>query len=258
MKCLLVSDLHYALKQFDWTAEVAADYDVVIVGGDHLDISGHVDGRAQMVVVLKYLQRLNAHTRVIACSGNHDLDSRNADGEKVARWMDRVRRLGIHTDGDSPTVGDILFTVCPWWDGPSTREAVADQLARDAAKPKSAWIWVYHSPPDGSPTSWGGNRSHGDTDLSGWIETFKPDIVLTGHIHEAPFKDGGSWADRIGTTWVFNAGRQIGPTPTHVALHLGEREAFWSSFMGSEIVDLDAPLIRPLPKITAAPAWLRS
>ena len=38
MKCLVVSDLHYALKQFGWAIAVAADFDVV-VAGDHLDIS---------------------------------------------------------------------------------------------------------------------------------------------------------------------------------------------------------------------------
>ena len=33
MKLLLVSDLHYALKQFDWTTSVAPDFDVVIIAG---------------------------------------------------------------------------------------------------------------------------------------------------------------------------------------------------------------------------------
>lgn len=55
MKCLLVSDLHYALKQFDWTSEHAPHFDVVILAGDHVDISGHVDGRTQITVILKYL-----------------------------------------------------------------------------------------------------------------------------------------------------------------------------------------------------------
>ena len=39
MKCLLISDLHYALKQFDWASNVAQDFDVVVIAGDHLDIS---------------------------------------------------------------------------------------------------------------------------------------------------------------------------------------------------------------------------
>ena len=258
MKCLLVSDLHYALKQFDWTAAAAEAYDVVVIGGDHLDISGHVDGRVQIVVILKYLQQLMSRTQLIVCSGNHDLDTRNAAGEKVARWMDKVRQLGIPTDGDSLYVGETLFTVCPWWDGPTTRDDVQAQLARDAAKPKKSWIWVYHAPPEGSPTSRGRGRSFGDADLTGWIETFAPDIVLTGHIHQAPFEEEGSWADRLGSTWVFNAGRQIGPEPTRVAFHTEAQEALWISLYGSERVKLDAPLRRPLEPLTEAPAWLKA
>ncbi len=258
MKCLLVSDLHYALKQYDWTAAAAADFDVVVIGGDHLDISGHVDGRVQIAVILKYLKRVRSQTQLVVCSGNHDLDARNEAGEKVARWMNKVRRLGIPTDGDSLAVGDTLFTICPWWDGPATRQAVAEQLARDAEKPKKSWIWVYHSPPEGSPTSRGRDRSFGDVDLAGWIATFRPDIVLTGHIHQAPFESAGSWADRLGSTWIFNAGRQIGPTPTHIALHLGEREALWFSLTGNQAVRLDAPVERPFRALTAPPAWFRA
>ena len=33
MKFLLVSDLHYALKQYDWTAAAAPDFDVVVIAG---------------------------------------------------------------------------------------------------------------------------------------------------------------------------------------------------------------------------------
>jgi Icc-related predicted phosphoesterase len=258
VKLLLVSDLHYALKQYDWTAAAAEDFDVVVIGGDHLDISGFVDGRVQIAVILKYLKRLMSRTQVIVCSGNHDLDSRNEAGEKVARWMDKVRRLGIPTDGDSLPVGDALFTICPWWDGPATRQAVYEQLARDAKKRKKSWIWVYHSPPEGSPTSRTRERSFGDADLTGWIETFGPDIVLTGHIHQAPFDGAGSWADRMGSTWIFNAGRQIGPTPAHVAIHTEQREALWFSLAGSQAVRLDAPLRRPFAAMTDPPAWLRS
>ena len=63
--------------------------------------------------------------------------------------------------------------------------------------------------------------------------------MWTGHIHQAPFRQGGSWADRIGSTWVFNPGRQIGPSPTHVIVDLDEQHAKWFSQMGDEIVRLD-------------------
>lgn len=256
MKCLLVSDLHYALKQYDWTARVADEFDVVVIAGDHLDISGHVDGRTQTIVILEFLKHFRTRAKLIVSSGNHDLDSRNAAGEKVAAWMERVRSLGVATDGDSVFVGDTLFTVCPWWDGPKTRDVVGDLLQRDAAKAKASWIWVYHNPPSASPTSWTTHGDEGDTDLSAWIERYAPQIVLSGHVHYSPFTKGGSWVDRIGGTWVFNAGRQIGPTPTHIVFDTDRGEALWFSLAGAEIVRLDAPLNWPVAELTRMPDWL--
>jgi Icc-related predicted phosphoesterase len=255
MKCLLVSDLHYALKQFDWVLSVAKDFDVVVIAGDHLDISSTVEARVQITVILTYLKRLHARTRLIVSSGNHDLDARNADGEKFAKWISKVRNLGTPTDGDCLTVGSTLFTICPWWDGLQTREQVAVQLARDAEKPKDQWIWVYHAPPDESPTSWGGQKHFGDVDLVRWIEQYKPDIVLTGHIHQSPFRQGGSWVDQLGSSWVFNSGRQIGPCPTYIAFNTDEQMALWFSLAGAEVVRLNEPLKRPVPELTELPTW---
>jgi Icc-related predicted phosphoesterase len=256
MKFLLVSDLHYALKQYDWTTAVAANFDVVVIAGDHLDISGHVDGSVQIVVILKYLKRLKAYTQLIVSSGNHDLDVRDATGEKTARWMNKVRESGIPTDGDTVTIGSTLITICPWWDGPNAMRAVQAQIERDAAKPRSTWIWVYHAPPEGSPTSWNGRHFYGDAELLAWIDAYKPDIVFSGHIHQAPFFEGGSWADRIGPTWVFNCGQQLGPTPTHLVVDTDAREATWYSLDGTERVRLDLPLKRPFQPLTEPPAWL--
>lgn len=259
MKCLLVSDLHYALKQYDWVTEVASDYDVVVIGGDHLDISGHVDGRVQIVVILKYLKRLMTETQLIVCSGNHDLDGTNEAGEKVPKWIEKVRDLGIPTDGESLEIGDVLFTICPWWDGPATRELVFEQLGRDALKAQKTqkkWVWVYHAPPEGSPTSRTRQRSFGDSDLTGWIQEFAPDIVLTGHIHEAPFDSMGSWVDQIGKTWVFNAGRQIGPIPAHIVLNIDHSEALWFSLAGSEGANLKKPMASSVQPLTALPDWI--
>lgn len=249
MKCLLVSDLHYTLKQLDWLQASAGRFDVVVVAGDHLDISSTVALEAQIVVILKYLQRTQSRTRLIVSSGNHDLTATNAAGEKYAAWMSRVRRLGIATDGDTLAVGDTLFTVCPWWDGPATRAEVDAHLARDAARRDAArcrWVWIYHSPPEGSPTSWGGKQHYGDADLLGWIDRFRPDKVMAGHIHQSPFRQGGSWVDRIGGTWVFNSGRQIGPVPCHTVIDDGERRATWYSLAGTQHVDLAEATARPV------------
>jgi Icc-related predicted phosphoesterase len=242
---LLVSDLHYALKQFDWVQNAADRFDLVVVAGDHLDISSLVAVDAQIVVITKYLRRLRERTRLLVSSGNHDLNSRDATGERVASWLAKSRLPGVGLDGDRLEIGDTTISICPWWDGPLSCAAVGRQLARDAEQRAARWIWVYHAPPDESPTSWAGSRHFGDTELLRWIRELQPDIVLTGHIHQSPFRKGGSWADRIGRTWVFNCGRQIGPCPTHIVFDTDERRAMWFSLAGDEIVDLDAPLSRP-------------
>ena len=106
MRCLVIADLHYSLPQFDWLLSAAPQFDLVILAGDALDIGSRVDFRAQIVVVKKYLAQLAGTTRVILCSGNHDLDQRSPEGEKISRWIGEARELGIACDGDSLTVGD--------------------------------------------------------------------------------------------------------------------------------------------------------
>jgi hypothetical protein len=60
----------------------------------------------------------------------------------------------VLTDGEYVEIDDVSITVCPWWDGPHGRAEVGRQLARDAGRRRRRWIWVYHAPPDDSPTSW--------------------------------------------------------------------------------------------------------
>jgi Icc-related predicted phosphoesterase len=250
MKLLLVSDLHYAIKQFDWVHSVADRFDLVVIAGDHLDISSAVDMDAQILVILKYLRRLHAKTRLVVSSGNHDLNGRDAAGERAACWLADAGDLGLLADGARTEVDDVLVTVCPWWDGPRGREAVGAQLARDATQRRARWIWVYHAPPDHSPVSWTGTKYYGDSDLVEWIRQYRPDVVLTGHIHQAPFRTGGAWVDRIDTTWVFNAGRQIGPCPTYIVVDTAAMQAMWFSLADNQVVQLDAPASRPVADLT--------
>lgn len=256
MKCLIVADLHYSLPQYDWVMQVADWFDIVVIAGDHLDLSSPVDLRAQSVVVRKYAELLQARTRLITCSGNHDLDSRDRNGEKIAGWIGGLGQQGIPTDGQSFAYEDALFTICPWWDGPLTRDRVAAQLAADASKRTGLWIWVHHAPPDKSPTSWAGDSYLGDAPLSEWITEFSPDLVFSGHVHRSPFTRDGSWVDRIGATWVFNAGHQYGAPPAHIVVNTDEHEAIWMSAAGVQSVRLDQPLTRPLPRLSALPDWL--
>ena len=234
---LLTSDLHYNLRHLDWLVTQADQFDVVVVAGDHLDISSPVALESQSVVMLRYLARLAERTTVIASSGNHDLTARNSHGEKTASWLLEGRHVGALVDGDSVDIDGVRVTVCPWWDGPSTRDDVDAQLREQANDRAPFWVWVYHPPPSGSPTALGTRREYGDQELRSWISDLRPDLVLTGHVHEAPFVSGGSWFEHVGNTWTFNAGRlPMGPVPNHVALDLDSRLASW--FGGGESAEL--------------------
>ncbi len=258
MRCLVVADLHYSLPQYDWVVNVAEQYDLIIIAGDHLDLSSLVEGRAQTVVIRKYIELLRGKTQVITCSGNHDLDSRDPSGEKVAKWISEFRNSGVPADGESFVFEGTLFIICPWWDGPLTRDKIGAQLAADALKRTGRWFWVHHAPSDKSPTSWTGSRHFGDAPLLEWITEYQPDMVFSGHVHQSPFVRNGSWVDRIGATWVFNVGQQFGAPPAHIVFDTDKEEAVWMSAAGIQSVRFDQPLERPLPRLAMPPDWFMS
>jgi len=235
MRILLVSDLHYALKQLDWVASVAATYEIVVIAGDVLDIESMVEPDTQIAVVLEYLARFATKTTVVVSSGNHDLNARNEHDERSAVWLAAARGPRLFVDAARLDTPHVMMTVCPWWDGPNSCAAIDRQFAEDAALVGDRlWIWVYHSPPVDSPTSWTGRRHYGDQELVDWIGRYEPAVVLCGHVHQAPFVRNGSWIDRVGSTVVFNSGRQIGPVPTHIEIDTDNRLATWSSLAGVE------------------------
>lgn len=245
MRVLFVTDIHYALKQFDWLVAQAEHFDAVAIGGDLLDLASALDFDVQIVVVENYLRRMRGKTRVLVSSGNHDGDSRNEADESVAAWLQDVRSDRLSVDFDHVNLDGTLVTICPWWDGPASRNQLEQLLVSGSKLPKKRWVWIHHAPPDHSPVSWTGRRFGGDSFLVDWIERFHPDMVLSGHIHNAPFYPDGSWIDRMGKTWVFNPGRQMGPEPSFLTLDFDQMSARWLSLEASETQLLDQPAETP-------------
>jgi Icc-related predicted phosphoesterase len=245
VRVLAVSDLHYRLRHYDWLVGAAAGVDVVAIAGDLADVASPVPLDVQIVVLDAYLARLAEHAVVLAASGNHDLDGADAHGEQGAGWLRRPRTGRVVTDGTSTDVagphGTTRFTVCPWWDGPVGRDAVAAQLAAASTDRPQRWVWVYHSPPAGTVLCRDGRREFPDHDLAAWIETYQPDVVLCGHIHQAPWVDGGSWQARLGRTLVINPGRQVGPVPPHVTIDTVAGTVEWFGVFDTEMVPLEWP-----------------
>jgi len=240
MRILFVADIHYSLKQLDWVYNAAPGFDLVIIGGDLLDLAGHADLDTQIVVIAKYLERLGAKLPIAVCSGNHDLDIQTENGERKADWLVHLDLRQVSVDHQSLLAADWRFSVCPWWDGPESQKEVADFLAAEAKKDGRPWIWIYHAPPDGAKTGWNGKNYSGDAFLTALIHEHKPDMVLSGHIHGSPFRKEGRWIDRVGDTWVFNPGRQPSAIPSTIVFDLDKMEATWNSEMDVETLSLSA------------------
>src|SRR5688500_18427945 len=95
VKCLLVADIHYDLRKFDWVVDMAPLVDLVVLAGDHLEIASMVARPDQAVIVQKYFRRIRDKVPLLLCSGNHDLDVKDHNGELTARWLTNARFLGI-------------------------------------------------------------------------------------------------------------------------------------------------------------------
>ncbi|MGD9704846.1 MAG: metallophosphoesterase [Acidimicrobiia bacterium] len=244
MRVLLVSDLHYDLRKLDWVlshaSDPSSDLDVAVLAGDLLDVASAVPLDTQITVVSSYLERLAARVPTLVCSGNHDLDHRTESGEKATRWLAEARAHGVHVDGDSFDLDGWRLTACAWWEGPVSLAALEAELAAAATDRPSRWLWAFHGPPEG-PLSWTGSRHYGDPELPRLLDTYGPDIVLCGHVHQAPFTSAGAWAEHRGTTWLFNAGYQRGDRPTFIELDLAGDRADWWSMAGAGEVDLADP-----------------
>lgn len=238
MKYLIVADIHYSLKQFDWVASLSDKFDAVFLVGDLLDLVSIVERDVQATVALKYLRNLATKTRVIVCSGNHDCKDKLSNGEWCASWLQGGSSHTVAVDGETITMGETLFSIMPWWDGESVREDVANQIRRDSAQQRNQWAWIYHCPPHETPLSWNGKRHCGDPNAADWIQEHQPDLVFCGHVHEAPFVKNGTWFHRIGDTFVFNAGRQHGAIPSFLVWNTDDRNVTWISQAGTERVSL--------------------
>lgn len=247
MKLLAVSDLHFALVQFDWVTQQAPNYDAVVIAGDLLDIAGHLELDSQILIVEKYLRTISTKTQLFVCSGNHDGDTKTEANEYVARWLQRIRTTGLGVDGGGFDLKGARVSVCPWWDGPATRSSMQDFLETERMQKGHPWIWVHHAPPDGAGVCWTGKKHAGDAFLGDLIRAHQPNLVFSGHIHNSPFLTGGSWASRVDNTWVFNPGKLPGAPPSHISLDLTAQRATWFSQTGVEVLDLSLPQARPSP-----------
>jgi len=234
MRLLVVSDIHYSLKQYDWLVRNAGGFDLVVIAGDLLDLASAVDLDTQASVVERYFRKISTRTPLVVCSGNHDLIE-DYEGNRSAEWLEDVISPNLTVDHNSFANEQLRILSLPWWETDEQRDRAESWLASmehdDDPRPV---FWVHHAPPRGTSTSWNGSRDHGDRTLNRWIETYQPAAVLSGHVHNAPYYPDGSWIDHIGDTIILNAGRQIGEKPATIEIELDSGRLVWCGMEGCE------------------------
>ncbi len=235
MRLLVVSDIHYSLRQYDWLMRTSSDFDLVVIAGDVLELASYVDLDTQASVVGRYFRKICANVPLVVCSGNHDL-LEDCNGDRSAEWLEELGIPGLVVDGGIFETDELRILTFPWSETAEEEEKVSRWLEEqiDMDDPRAVF-WVHHAPPKGAKTSWNGNRDFGDSSLAGWIDEYAPDVVFSGHVHNAPYYEPeGSWIDKIGNTIVINGGRQIGERPATVEFEVENGTLVWCGMEGCE------------------------
>jgi uncharacterized protein len=194
MKSISFGDVHMATRNLARMDDEMRDTDLVIISGDLTNFGGAEDAR-------KVLDEVRgACANVLALAGNLDL----------AEVFPFLEREGVSLHGRGIVVnGAGIFgcggsTITPFHT-PSefSEDEVYETLRRGYQQVRDAHplLMICHTPPfntkcdrimSGKPV--------GSTAARKFIEEFKPDLCISGHIHES------AAVDSIGPTRILNAG----------------------------------------------------
>lgn len=205
MKIIAFGDIHMATTEALNIQDIEAA-DLVLLSGDLTNYGG----KSEIKTVLDFILRLN--DRVFAQFGNID----------TAEVNDYLENCGINLHGQARLfqgkiclvgIGGSNFTP---FDTPSEfserdllnlgERAFVDalqliDLAQPLYKRKIPTILVSHSPPFNTTVDRLKNGRHvGSKAVRTLIEKYRPNLCITGHIHEAKGKD------KIGHTPIYNPG----------------------------------------------------
>ena len=117
MKILITADLHFRLHWFRWLIEQGANYDLICIAGDLLDMFKGEPRIEQAREVSRWIRELAKATCVAVCSGNHDNAGRQilADRAPVYEWFIALGTdLKIITDGATQVLDNLIVTTVPY------------------------------------------------------------------------------------------------------------------------------------------------
>lgn len=187
MKILAAADLHADEKAAEKLSEKAkkGKVDLIILAGDIFDYGG---GRAEILDVFKKEKQ-----KVLFIPGNCDFDEESAELKKRAKC--------IHNYYVTYSDVGILGFGSPNWTlelNKNDLEKINKNFEKMKTKKK---IFVSHLHAAGTKAEFSGIP--GDYVITKAVKNFKPDILISGHIHEAEGLE-----DIIGETKVFQVGKK--------------------------------------------------
>jgi len=194
MKIISFGDVHMAPRNLDRMGEVMRDPELVLVSGDLTNFGGAEDARKVIADVRR------ACASVLALPGN-------LDRREVIPFLEAE---GVALHGQGLVIGGVAIFGC----GGSniTPFGTPIELSEDeiyatlragyqAVREVRPLLMICHTPPfDTKCDRILGGKPVGSTAARQFIEEVKPEVCISGHIHES------AGVDEIGPTKILNAG----------------------------------------------------
>jgi len=240
MTLLLTSDLNGHPRWYEWLVGAASRVDAICVAGDLINpMAGDLRSQREMAEFAAW--KIGAsRVAFFACEGDQDLWG--------SRWYWLKSLSGTRRHGE------VAVTSVPW---KCEDPALFENPARWTRETGGCWLVLEHEPLPGAAVAAGAATELLDDSLA---MKYAPDFLLSGHMRRAPWQERGSWWDRRGRTFLFNAGFDPdSPFPCHILLDTTRRQAIWQHARGYERIRLDAftspfPVGRPpVPRVSAGP-----
>ena len=194
MKIISFGDVHMATRNLERMGEVMRDCDLVILSGDLTNFGGPDDARKVLTDVR------HACSAVLAVPGNLDrlevIPFLEEDGVALHRKGLTIGGIGIFGCGGS--------NITPFG---TPMELSEDEIyatlraGYEAVRDVRPLLMICHTPPyDTKCDRIMSGKPVGSTAARRFIEEVKPEVCISGHIHES------AGVDEIGPTKILNAG----------------------------------------------------
>ena len=194
MKIISFGDIHEDLSTLKFMKNELETADLIIITGDLTNYHGRKEAQKVIEEIMEFNQNILAQFGNLDTSDVNDyLSEKNINLHGNGHIINEIGIFGV--GGSNPT---------PFQTPTEFSESEIEAFLRIGfEKVRSAkWkIMVPHAPPKGTNIDVIGNGTHvGSLSVRDFIIRYKPDISLSGHIHEA------RGSHKLGNTLLFNAG----------------------------------------------------